>query len=183
MIELGARKLECVPWGQKTVWRKGYKSRLCMQSGVQDHTWFSIVLQGLIETLCCIDPMHQHCTKSSKETTKRWIPNMTIFLYRNHKMLRISNVLKTLVSKQQPYHCQKKMSITCKSLEHTSCWMQHISCWMTEFCDDVQMKWLFLTLNSHPWLLFFWFMSIKKPSCASWELERGKDRHPMCKSF
>jgi len=183
MIESGARKLECVPWGQKTVWRKGYKSRLCMQSGVQDHTWFSIVLQGLIETLCCIDPMHQHCTKSSKETTKRWIPNMTIFLYRNHKMLRISNVLKTLVSKQQPYHCQKKMSITCKSLEHTSCWMQHISCWMTEFCDDVQMKWLFLTLNSHPWLLFFWFMSIKKPSCASWELERGKDRHPMCKSF
>lgn len=134
MIELGARKLECVPWGQKTVWRKGYKSRLCMQSGVQDHTWFSIVLQGLIETLCCIDPMHQHCTKSSKETTKRWIPNMTIFLYRNHKILRISNVLTTLVSKQQPYHCQKKMSITYKSLEHTSCWMQHISCWMAEFC-------------------------------------------------
>jgi hypothetical protein len=105
------------------------------------------------------------------------------FLYRNHKMLRISNVLKTLVSKQQPYHCQKKMSITYKSLEHTSCWMQHISCWMAEFGDDVQMKWLFLTLNSDRWLLFFWFISFKKPSCASWELERGKDRHPMCKSF
>lgn len=162
MIELGARKLECVPWGQKTVWRKGYKSRLCMQSGGQDHTWFLIVLQGLIETLCCFDPIHQHCTKSLKETTKRWIPNLTIILCRNHKMLRISNVLKTLVSKQQPYHCQKKMSITYKSLEHTSCWMQHISCWMAEFCDDVQMKWLFLTLNSHPMTFVFLVHVIQK---------------------